>query len=139
MDILDGATARAGGTCTPFGTVLDHVVDRYSEFIIFTGVLLSNYVSTIWVIFAISGMIMASYTRAKAESSGGLKKCTVGLVGRAEKFALLIAGLILASTSLQIPILTWTIIIIGLMSHITALQRLLYTRTMRLNDQIHID
>jgi len=133
VDVLDGATARAGNTCTPFGTVFDHVIDRYTEFIVFTGVLLSQRVAPSWVIFAISGMIMASYVRAKAESAGGWKKCTVGLVGRAEKFTLLVIGLVAAATPLQLPILTWSLIAIGVLSHVTAYQRLIYTRKMILN------
>ncbi|MBN1486059.1 MAG: CDP-alcohol phosphatidyltransferase family protein [Anaerolineae bacterium] len=134
VDVFDGATARAGGTCTAFGTVFDHVVDRYIEFIIFTGVLLSGRAPAVWVMFAISGMIMASYTRSKAESSGGLEKCTVGLVGRTEKLILLGIGIIIEALPLQFMGLQWSLIIIGSLSHITTVQRLLYTRKMILGD-----
>ena len=135
VDILDGATARAGGTCTPFGTVFDHVVDRYTEFILFAGVLLSGHVSAAWVMFAIAGMIMASYTRAKAESSGGLEACTVGWVGRTEKLMLLMLGLVLEATLLRFPSLQVSLIVIGLLSHLTTVQRLLYARTMILKEE----
>src|SRR5689334_18445106 len=43
-DMLDGATARAGGTASQYGTVLDHVVDRYAEFAILMGVMISGAV-----------------------------------------------------------------------------------------------
>src|SRR5690606_24550359 len=39
FDMLDGATARAGGTANPFGTVFDHTIDRYVEFMIMLGVM----------------------------------------------------------------------------------------------------
>ncbi len=37
FDMLDGATARAGGTSNAFGTVFDHTVDRYAEYLILLG------------------------------------------------------------------------------------------------------
>ena len=40
FDLLDGAVARIGGQVTTFGAFLDSVVDRYSDFIIFTGIFL---------------------------------------------------------------------------------------------------
>src|SRR5512146_1866166 len=43
-DAMDGATARANGVSSKFGTILDHVVDRYAEFIVFTGLLLSGQI-----------------------------------------------------------------------------------------------
>jgi phosphatidylglycerophosphate synthase len=37
-DMLDGATARAGGIGTVFGGILDHVSDRYAEALILIGI-----------------------------------------------------------------------------------------------------
>ncbi len=127
-DMLDGATARAGGTANPFGGILDHVSDRYAEFFILTGILLSGRIEPVWVIFAIFGMVMASYVRAKAESIGKLKSCTVGLAGRQEKLILLMLGLAVEASPLNLPGLQWSLIAVGLISHITAIQRLIYSR-----------
>src|SRR5262249_49334179 len=93
-DMLDGATARAGGLASPYGTVLDHVVDRYAEFVILLGVMLSGAVSPAWAMFALFGMVMASYVRARAESTGLVASCNVGFAGRQEKFVLLCAGML---------------------------------------------
>jgi phosphatidylglycerophosphate synthase len=127
-DMLDGATARAGGTAGPFGTVLDHVVDRYAEFLIILGVMLSGAVSPGWAMFALFGMVMASYVRARAESTGLVASCNVGFAGRQEKLVLLCLGLLVQPALPQFELLQWAVIAIGAVSHITAVQRLLYTR-----------
>lgn len=127
-DMLDGATARAGGTANPYGTVLDHVVDRYAEFAILLGVMLSGAVAAGWAMFALFGMVMASYVRARAESTGLVASCNVGFAGRQEKMTLLLLGLLLQPFFPGFALLQWAVIAIGVVSHITALQRLLYTR-----------
>lgn len=129
-DMLDGATARAGGTANAYGTVLDHVTDRYAEFFILGGVLLSGSVGPGWVLFALFGMIMASYVRARAESTGKLTSCNVGFAGRQEKLGLLMLGLLVEGLRPDLALLQWTVIAVGVVSHITAVQRLTYTRRM---------
>jgi phosphatidylglycerophosphate synthase len=134
-DMLDGATARAGDTANPYGTLFDHVSDRYAEFLILLGIMLSGSVSPGWAMFALFGMVMASYVRARAESSGKVVSCDVGFVGRAEKLTLLMIGMGLQSFFPQVHILQWVVIAVGLLSHITAIQRLLYARRIILGDQ----
>ena len=134
-DMLDGATARAGGTANAYGTVLDHVVDRYAEFMILLGVMLSGAVDAGWTMFALFGMVMASYVRARAESTGRVASCNVGFAGRQEKLALLVLGLLLQPFFPGFRLLQWTVIAIGVVSHITALQRLLYTRRVIIGDR----
>lgn len=127
-DMLDGATARAGGTANPYGTVFDHVVDRYAEFMILLGVTSSGVVRPEWAIFGLFGMVMASYVRARAESTGLVPSCNVGFAGRQEKFGLLILGMLLQPLFPSLRLIEWAVIAVGAVSHITALQRLLYTR-----------
>lgn len=127
-DMLDGATARAAGTASEYGTVLDHVTDRYAEFFLLGGVLLSGAAGAGWVLFALFGMVMASYVRARAESTKLLRSCNVGFAGRQEKLALLVAGLLLQPLLPQLPLLEWAVILIGVASHVTAAQRLRYTQ-----------
>ncbi|NNJ12263.1 CDP-alcohol phosphatidyltransferase family protein [Chloroflexales bacterium ZM16-3] len=129
-DVLDGATARASRTASAYGTVLDHVTDRYAEFFILAGVMLSGAADSIWVLFALFGMIMASYVRARAESTGRIPSCNVGFAGRQEKLTLLIIGLIAQPLLPQLRVLEWAVIAVGVASHITAVQRLSYTRRM---------
>lgn len=133
MDMLDGATARAGNMGTVFGGILDHVADRYGEFFILAGVTLSGTVHPGWGLFALFGMLIASYTRAAAESMGKIENCAVGIMGRLEKFFLIVIGAILEHF---FPEGTWprsgwlelALIVVGTASLITAIQRLVYTR-----------
>lgn len=127
-DVLDGATARAGGTSSPAGMLFDHVVDRYAEFLILLGIMLSGAATPGWTIFALFGMVMASYVRARAEASGKIASCDVGFAGRAEKIGSLVIGLLLQPFFPQLRLLHWAVIVVGVFSHITAIQRLLYAR-----------
>ena len=126
-DMLDGATARAGNSGTPAGMILDHVCDRYGEFFLFAGYMLGGWISPGLALFAASGVIMASYVRAKAESTGLVKSCTVGLAGRQEKLILMMVGLICFMFNFMVAGQIF-IFLAGLISHITAVQRLLFAR-----------
>lgn len=128
FDIMDGTTARYMENETRFGGVLDHVIDRYAEFFIIIGIVLGGYISWFWGFAAMFGMVMASYTRAKAEFIGGIKDCTVGIAERQEKMILIILG-----SSAQFyfeKALVYTIIFVAIISHITVIQRLLFAKKM---------
>ena len=132
-DMLDGATARAGNMGTTFGGILDHVLDRYAEFFILSGILLSGRVHPVWPIFAIFGMIMASYSRKAAESIGKIASAEVGWVGRLEKFIVIMVGLALLSIFpefdiIDLNLLEIALIFVGVVSHITAIQRLFFAK-----------
>ncbi len=127
-DMLDGATARAGNMGTIFGGILDHVSDRYGEFFILVGIAISGVVNPGYAIFALFGMLIASYTRAAAESIGNLPTCAVGWMGRLEKFALIMIGALLENYYPGYYILTYALIIVGATSVITSIQRLLFAR-----------
>ena len=164
MDMFDGAVARAAGLGSKFGATFDHALDRYAEYLFMLGLMMGpvgavaitwwpyatgdSFVPWFWGFFALFGMIMASFTRAKAESVGGMESCTVGIAERQEKLILQIAGILLLAlpttniwvdalayvpfllnifVTLDITnILTLCIVIVGVLSHITVAQRLLY-------------
>ncbi|MEW5992991.1 MAG: CDP-alcohol phosphatidyltransferase family protein [Candidatus Zixiibacteriota bacterium] len=133
LDMLDGSTARAGKMGTVFGGILDHVADRYGEFFILAGITMSGTVHPGWGLFALFGMIIASYTRAAAESIGRIENCAVGIMGRLEKFIIIIIGCIL---EYLFPGGAWpkgdwlevALIIVGVTSLVTAVQRLVYAK-----------
>ncbi len=132
-DMLDGSTARAGHLETVFGGILDHVSDRYGEFLILAGIVMSGTVHPGWGLTALFGMLIASYTRATAESMGKIENCAVGIMGRLEKFVLIMAGSLIEH---YLPVGTWprggwlefALIIVAVASLITAIQRLVYTK-----------
>jgi CDP-diacylglycerol--glycerol-3-phosphate 3-phosphatidyltransferase/archaetidylinositol phosphate synthase len=125
VDMLDGAVARASNRLTRFGATLDHVLDRYAEFFMVFGMVNGGYVDCSVGFFSLFGMLMASFARAKAESVGGLKSCTVGVAERQEKLLLLIGGTLL--TYVNPLALNHATLFAGIISHVTVAQRLHFT------------
>ena len=96
LDLLDGAMARAQGTGTPYGAVLDATCDRLADGAVLGGVA--------WWAFALSGnhragvaallcLVLAqviSYVKARAEAAG--LAADGGLVERAERLIIVLVG-----------------------------------------------
>lgn len=121
FDLLDGAMARITGQITPFGSFLDSTLDRYSEVILYGGLLLymlttpDARVGTILIYLTICGSILVSYARARAEALG--YKLQVGLLARPERILILAAGLILGH-----PL--WALWLLAIFTNITTIQRI---------------
>ena len=98
FDMLDGAVARASGTVTKFGGFLDSTLDRYSEAVVYGGVLwyvlgTSDFrVGSLLVFAATVGSLLISYARARAEAAGF--RASVGLLARPERVLVLAIGLL---------------------------------------------
>jgi len=131
LDILDGKVARAGVGESARGAFLDSVIDRYAEFVGYAGLMVffrSGW--RVWmVLLAMLGGVMVSYTRARAEGLG--VRCEVGWLQRPERFVLLGFGSIFDSLSVSLfggnrVLLTATIIVLAVLSNITAVQRIIY-------------
>ena len=121
FDLLDGAMARVTDRITPFGSFLDSTLDRYSEVILYGGLLFyllstPNYkVAAVLVHATICGSLLVSYARARAEALG--YKLQVGLLARPERIIILSAGLILGHV-------TWALWFLAIFTNITAVQRI---------------
>jgi archaetidylinositol phosphate synthase len=134
FDALDGGVARAKGTTTPFGGVLDSVCDRYSDGLMFLGIIagavngklalppILGIDSWLWAGFALIGSFLVSYTRARAESAG-CRKLSVGLAERTERMLILAFGALAG-------LLSGAIVLIAVFSHITIIQRVLRAKTL---------
>ena len=124
VDALDGTMARLRGEPSDFGAFVDSVTDRYSELVIFLGLLLyynqqGDWINTLGVYLAAAGSVLVSYIRARAQSLGYEAK--VGILTRAERYAVLAPALIF-----NIPWLgVW---IIAVLANITAVQRIIHVR-----------
>jgi CDP-diacylglycerol--glycerol-3-phosphate 3-phosphatidyltransferase len=124
VDALDGTMARLRGEPSDFGAFVDSVTDRYSELVIFLGLLLyynqqGDWVNTLGVYLAAAGSVLVSYIRARAQSLGYEAK--VGILTRAERYAVLAPMLIF-----NIP---WVgVWIIAVLANITAFQRIAHVR-----------
>ena len=124
LDMLDGALARATGTGSRFGALIDSTFDRLSEAVVLFGAMLyaldrDNEEQAALAFAAAVGSFMVSYVRARVEGLGGSMKD--GLFTRPERVVLLAAALILGWLR---PAL-W---ILALATLATALQRLLIGR-----------
>jgi CDP-diacylglycerol--glycerol-3-phosphate 3-phosphatidyltransferase len=99
FDMLDGAVARASGTVTRFGGFFDSTIDRYSEVVVYGGVLIyvlgsPHYrLGSLLVLAATAGSLLISYARARAEAAGF--HASVGLLARPERVLILALGLLL--------------------------------------------
>ena len=125
-DIFDGAVARACGKESPFGAFLDSVLDRYSETAVLTGLIYyfavsGDIIHTVVTVLVLGGSVFVSYTKARAEGLG--VECRVGIMERPERLILLIIGALGAGYVLLVSL--W---LLALLSHITAIQRILHTR-----------
>ena len=122
LDVLDGFYARTLHLRSRFGGTLDATFDRYGEFLIAMGAAMGGYVSWELAAFAIFSMLVPSYVRARAESTGGMRNCSVGLIERPEKL-LLLAGASILET-LYGNALAWGFVVILVLGQVTAAQRL---------------
>ncbi len=123
FDVLDGRVARLRGRGTKFGAYLDSTMDRYSDMLLFLGLLLlyarrdlTPHMVLVWS--AAFGSFMTSYARARAESLSD--RCAVGIMERPERVALIVFG---ALTNRMVG----TLWVIAILSNLTALQRVVYT------------
>lgn len=124
FDMLDGHTARISGKQSTFGALYDSTLDRYAELVVFIGLTVfylahPHPIVVVVLLLAISGSMMVSYVRARAE--GLNMTCTVGLMQRPERIVYLGFGAIVFGQSLLFQII---IGLIAIFTHITAIQRL---------------
>src|SRR6266540_476250 len=122
LDFLDGAVARAAGTAGAYGAFLDSVLDRYSEAVVFVGLLIwfsgtQELIGLGATALALVGSFMVSYCRARAEGLG--LDCEVGLLQRPERIALLGAAMIVHEYAL-VPVLVG----LAVLTNFTAAQRM---------------
>ena len=118
-DLLDGALARTQNMVTKFGGYLDSVVDRYVDVVIFISLGIYG-VDWLIVIAALSGALLVSYTRARAENV--IEKCDVGIAERGERLIILFFGIISGYVY-------EAVLIVAILSHLTALHRIIYAYT----------
>ncbi len=117
MDLLDGALARNCGKVSAIGGFLDSVFDRYVDIAIFTAI---GYYTGRWLlaILAMSGALLVSYTRARAEHV--IERCDVGVAERSERLLIVVAGLLSGYV--------WqAVALVAILAHLTAVHRVVYT------------
>jgi len=124
VDALDGTMARLRGESSDFGAFVDSVSDRYSELIIYGGLLyhflnMGEPLGGLLVFGAAAGSVLVSYVKARAEGLGYEAKG--GLLTRAERYIVLAPSLVFNQLIIGLAI-------IAVFANITALQRIWHVR-----------
>src|SRR5438477_6067370 len=132
FDMVDGRVARETNRVTRFGGFFDSVLDRYSDLALLVGMLvwygsINRPFYVVLTAIAMTGSVMVSYTRARAENT--IPTCKVGFMERPERVVLLIIG---ALFDRMAPVL-WVIAVLG---NLTVIARMIFTwqETKRLED-----
>jgi CDP-diacylglycerol--glycerol-3-phosphate 3-phosphatidyltransferase len=148
-DMLDGQVARSRGRVTRFGAFFDSVIDRYSDVIVYVGIMVffardTVAHSTLMVALtglALVGSVMISYSRARAESLD--IACKVGFLERPERVVLLIVGSLTEFGPAgnpflhKMPQVLW---VLAVLSHWTVVHRVYHTwREMRAPDRAAVE
>lgn len=95
IDALDGSVARVRGSESAFGSFFDSVADRVGDAVVFGGLawlVLPDPLPFALAMTAFATASLTSYIRAKAESVGW--QATVGIMERAERAIIVVAGLV---------------------------------------------
>ena len=126
FDMVDGRVARRTNTVTVFGSFFDSVIDRYSDVVLFFGLLvyygrINRFRYVVLVAFVMVTSLMVSYTRARAEALIG--QCKVGFMERPERIVLILLGALFNHWGVMAPVL-W---VLAVLTTVTVAHRIVYT------------
>lgn len=126
IDALDGTMARLRGEASDWGAYVDSVSDRYSELIIYAGLLyhflaVGDVTGGMLTFGAAAGSVLVSYVKARAEGLG--YEARVGLLTRAERYLVLAPALVFNFVYAGLGVL-------AVLANLTALQRIWHVRAL---------
>jgi len=121
-DALDGVLARLYQETTAFGGFLDSLLDRYADAVIYAGIMIGGLCDVSWGLIALTGSLLVSYSRARAEAAG-IKMESIGLAERAERIIILAIASIIAIFWSSKEVMNAAIILLAVLSNLTVLQR----------------
>jgi archaetidylinositol phosphate synthase len=124
LDLLDGALARELEVDSRAGNLLDHVLDRYADVAILAGLAAGTEQYALGFA-AVTGVLLTSYLGTQIEAIG-MEREYGGLVGRADRLALISVVAVVASFDPTTPFLSvigWLLAVLAVVGHLTAIQR----------------
>ena len=137
LDALDGMVARARGTASEAGEVIDAAVDRYAELLTFAGIAAyyRSYPLGFWLaLSSLGGALLVSYARAKGEISG--IDARMGSMNRGERAVYIGAAGVLGPALVSVTergavhpafyLMLATLLLVAVMSNVTAIRRFAY-------------
>jgi archaetidylinositol phosphate synthase len=126
-DTLDGIVARTFQQTTVFGGFFDSMLDRYADAALYAAIIIAGLCNLswgpVWGLAALTGSVMVSYTRARAEAAG-IKMESVGFAERAERMLILAVVSIIAF--FWLPALGYGIAVLAVLTNLTVIQRALH-------------
>jgi CDP-diacylglycerol---glycerol-3-phosphate 3-phosphatidyltransferase len=131
FDIFDGAVARARGSGTPFGAVLDATCDRIADGALFAGLTWwcfgvgNNRPLAVAALVCLVSAQVISYIKARAEATG--LSADGGMVERAERFIIALVGTGLAGLGVPFAI-DGALWLLAALQLVTVAQRMLAVR-----------
>jgi archaetidylinositol phosphate synthase len=136
FDAVDGQVARARNMASRRGDYIDHVIDRYSDIAIITGIGLSHTGNAVILAFALSGVLLTSYLGTQAQAIG-LGRDYEGVMGRANRLVIIMLFSIVQiivpfSYNFNVILITPFVLLLFILAvggHLTALRRI--SRTFR--------
>jgi phosphatidylglycerophosphate synthase len=135
FDALDGAVARMRNMASKFGGYLDGVIDRYQEIAVYAAI---AFVTGWWwvVLLVLTGSLMISYNKARCAIEVPIENHNwPDLLERFERIVILCAALI-ADNFVVLPdwlggrVLFLALLVMGVLAHITAVQRFFRAKSM---------
>ena len=124
-DALDGVLARLYQQTTTFGGFLDSLLDRYADAAVYVGIIIGGLCDALWGLIALTGSLLVSYSRARAEAAG-VKMESIGLAERAERIIILVIASLVAFFWQPETAMNTGIILLAILSNLTVLQRSIY-------------
>jgi len=139
FDALDGAVARLRNMSSKFGGYLDGVIDRYQEIAVFAAI---AWVTGWWALsfLALTGSLMVSYNKARTAIEIPIENhAWPDLLERFERvvilsFALLLDSFVTLPDMLGGRVLFLALLVLGVLAHITAIQRFFRARRLLTRD-----
>jgi CDP-diacylglycerol--glycerol-3-phosphate 3-phosphatidyltransferase len=124
FDLMDGAVARSTDNVTRFGGFFDSVLDRYADLFIMFGVFVhflrhNDFIYSGLTFIAAVGTAIIPYARARAEAAS--LPCKTGMLERPERLIIVLVGLFF-------NVLSYAVIILAVLTHVTAIQRIVFVK-----------
>jgi archaetidylinositol phosphate synthase len=135
FDSLDGAVARLQGTASKYGGYLDAVIDRYQEIAVYLTI---AWLEGWWLacFLAATGSLLTSYHKARTAIEMPIDNSKwPDLLERLERVIILCIALVLDSlftlpAMLGGRVLLAALVVLGVLTHVTAIQRFVRARAM---------
>jgi phosphatidylglycerophosphate synthase len=131
LDGVDGEVARKTNQMSVTGGFLDSMLDRIVDVLVLMPFLwlpnpLPQFGPTVlWVALAITGSLLVSYARSRAQATG-VMDTDVGLAARSERLFILVVTTILVVVHPAFPY--FGLLLVAILSHLTVVYRVLFYR-----------